>query len=236
MPDTMSRLLKSAALPCAVCAISIATAAGFGQPAHATVINLQAAGVVGTGCCFASAGNAETVSVTAGGYTVVLNGGTPLGPNIANLPASDSIAYGTADTFTVGETGYTNPLTVQFFQAGTSTPENVNNFFLSLYNGNTVNVDYTLQDNLGNTATFNIPPNFSSGQQVFGFTAAGNSFTIAGGPAVGGCCGWDFFIDNIGFNQALPGIPEPATWAMMLVGFFGLGATMRARRGQAVAA
>jgi hypothetical protein len=31
-------------------------------------------------------------------------------------------------------------------------------------------------------------------------------------------------------------VPEPATWAMMLVGFGGLGAAMRARRRQAVAA
>jgi len=27
-----------------------------------------------------------------------------------------------------------------------------------------------------------------------------------------------------------PGVPEPATWAMMLLGFFGLGSTIRARR------
>jgi hypothetical protein len=31
------------------------------------------------------------------------------------------------------------------------------------------------------------------------------------------------------------GIPEPATWAMMLVGFGGLGATMRSRRKQTLA-
>jgi hypothetical protein len=33
-----------------------------------------------------------------------------------------------------------------------------------------------------------------------------------------------------------PGVPEPATWAMMLLGFGGLGATLRRRRAQAVAA
>jgi hypothetical protein len=202
---------------------------GLGTSADATVINLQAAGVTGTGCCFASAGNAQTVSVTAGGDTVVLNGGTPLGPDIASLPASDSIAYGTSDTYTVGETGYTNPLTLQFFAAGTTTPQNVNNFFLNLYNGNTVSVDYTVQDNLGDSVTFLIPPNFSSGRQAFGFPSAGNSFTITAGPAVGGCCGYDFFIDDIGFNQALPGVPEPATWTMMLIGFAGIGSVVRRR-------
>jgi hypothetical protein len=37
----------------------------------------------------------------------------------------------------------------------------------------------------------------------------------------------------------IPGIPEPATWAMMLIGFGGLGAAMRMRRrgvGSALAA
>jgi len=32
---------------------------------------------------------------------------------------------------------------------------------------------------------------------------------------------------------SVSGIPEPATWATMLVGFFGLGAALRARRGLA---
>jgi hypothetical protein len=31
-----------------------------------------------------------------------------------------------------------------------------------------------------------------------------------------------------------PGVPEPAAWAMMLLGFGGLGAVLRRRRGQAV--
>ena len=33
-----------------------------------------------------------------------------------------------------------------------------------------------------------------------------------------------------------PGVPEPATWAMMLIGFGGLGAVVRRRRAQSVAA
>lgn len=34
----------------------------------------------------------------------------------------------------------------------------------------------------------------------------------------------------------LPAVPEPSAWALMLVGFFGLGATLRRRRATALAA
>jgi len=39
-----------------------------------------------------------------------------------------------------------------------------------------------------------------------------------------------FVMDNVTYNAASAAIPEPAAWAMMLLGFFGLGASLRARR------
>jgi hypothetical protein len=35
--------------------------------------------------------------------------------------------------------------------------------------------------------------------------------------------------------QALPAVPEPASWALMLLGFGAIGAAMRRRRGLALA-
>jgi PEP-CTERM motif len=33
----------------------------------------------------------------------------------------------------------------------------------------------------------------------------------------------NFFDDSTGFTAAISAVPEPSTWAMMILGFFGLG-------------
>jgi hypothetical protein len=49
----------------------------------------------------------------------------------------------------------------------------------------------------------------------------------------------DPLIDGVAFELTAPGgvgaVPEPATWAMMLVGFGAVGGAMRRRRGKTVA-
>jgi hypothetical protein len=57
--------------------------------------------------------------------------------------------------------------------------------------------------------------------------AAGNPFTGGGGVNVG----LIEIIDNITFDVADTVVPEPATWAMMILGFGGTGAILRRRRG-----
>lgn len=69
-----------------------------------------------------------------------------------------------------------------------------------------------------------------------GFVAGVNHFDVEvqdfGAPTA-------FRIDSLAGTADLPGIggavPEPATWAMMLLGFFGLGSMLRSRRGLATA-
>ena len=58
-----------------------------------------------------------------------------------------------------------------------------------------------------------------------------------GGAGNGGTVGAD--IDAVGAistRRPMAAVPEPATWAMMLMGFGGLGAILRRRRGLALAA
>ena len=65
------------------------------------------------------------------------------------------------------------------------------------------------------------------------FTALGSSGTLTfAAPLL--CCDNDAGIDHITLNGGgATGVPEPAAWALMLVGLGGLGAAARARRGLA---
>lgn len=56
--------------------------------------------------------------------------------------------------------------------------------------------------------------------------AAGSVFTGGGGVNTG----LIEVIDNITFDVPEAVVPEPATWAMMILGFGGVGATLRGRR------
>jgi hypothetical protein len=42
--------------------------------------------------------------------------------------------------------------------------------------------------------------------------------------------GNDFALDDISLSTAAPGVPEPATWALMIMGFGSAGAMLRRRR------
>lgn len=55
------------------------------------------------------------------------------------------------------------------------------------------------------------------------------TFSISGGTDAGLGGGGDYFaLDNLSINVA--GVPEPASWAMLIAGFGLVGATMRRRR------
>ena len=184
-------------------AILTCTQAGFGS-----VINFDDQGLTGPST-FGAAGPAQVHTITVDGVTATFTGGVIL-ENTTNLPANQTALYGTANF----GTGLSNPLTITFSQP-------ITNFFLNVYNGLTTNIDYVVSDNAGNSSMFNLQPNLSSGQTLIGFAATGTEVTIFSASRGG----FDFFIDNIRFDEPLPpelgGVPEPGSFALLGGGMVG---------------
>lgn len=77
----------------------------------------------------------------------------------------------------------------------------------------------------GGKATINVPLTLVQGQNTL-------TFAYAGAPQGAGDESWALSgvaVSGEAFVSPA-GVPEPATWAMMLLGFFGMGAALRRRR------
>jgi PEP-CTERM motif-containing protein len=159
---------------------------------------------------------AQTLNYLTSSGPLSITGGTVL-TKTNFLPADQTSVYGTAF---FGSSSYSNTITLTF-----TSP--INNFFFSLINGETYTDTFTVSDNLGNSQSFVIPSNGNLGSALVSFATVGSVITITTSDPQ-----WDFFIDNIGFNQATPGTatPEPGTMLLLGVGVLGLAAAKLAKR------
>jgi hypothetical protein len=84
---------------------------------------------------------------------------------------------------------------------------------------------FTVSYDGGVATTFAAPSTVGFGKEVFSFKASGGQQSITFTALNGRGDDTAFALDNIGIS-----VPEPATWAMMLIGFGGLGAALRMNR------
>lgn len=74
-------------------------------------------------------------------------------------------------------------------------------------------------------------PNFSSGDNLAdGFDGADTFDDVSGVPDNPRTANWAFDILNVESAVVVPGIPEPATWGLMIAGFGFVGFAARRRR------
>lgn len=164
--------------------------------ANAALIDFDSIPLTGPST-YAAAGPTRDLTIASGDPNipdVVITGGTILTQETF-MPANSTSLYGTAffgGTFPPAQP-YSNTVVLTF-----SAP--ITNFFLDVYNGQVFNVTYTVADNSGHSSSFLLAPNLNSGTSQIGFAAAGSVITITSDAGNA----WDFSIDNIGFNQALP--------------------------------
>ena len=160
-----------------------------------------------------------TSSIACQGYY----GGNIDGSNVANQQAALNELYTspTAGVTIGGPAPTVNWGSVTLYDAGDlGTLAGTTN---NLYFGTTLYGLVTMGFHFGNNSDpANPPPNVSA-FYIFDF-GAGGADHITFTPNANG------FSDGVLYASGTRAVPEPATWAMMLLGFAGIGASMRRRR------
>ncbi len=103
-----------------------------------------------------------------------------------------------------------------------------NNLEFALFGGTARSVSFSLTDNLGQLFAFTGA--LGNGANRFGFTGLGNASIQSVAMTFGEGGVQD--MRQVRLDEVLSsGVPEPATWAFMIVGFGAVGAAMRRKRG-----
>jgi hypothetical protein len=167
------------------------------------------------------------VNVGGSGVDVAFDGGVILDETIVRndqnqdilLPANATSIYGTA--FLGEDIGPVLPaaLTISF-------SEPVSNLLFDVINGWGEPIRYRVEDNAGHFEEFTLLEALAGGQTKVFFPLAGDTVTIR--PLTFGAFGeYDFFVDNIQFNEP---VPEPTTLVLLGSGLVSAALARRRRR------
>jgi PEP-CTERM motif len=177
-----------------------------GQPAAGANATLAQAGSLGPATATTTVTTGFNFDSTVGGYTIggFLNNPVGLNPVVAAMDLNNTYFYFTGSAF---------------LNAGN------NSFVVSHDDGLQLNIDGIglVVDSPLPTSPVDTPFN------VFAPSAGVYNFQLSYGEVLGPPAKLVVGINGINLTGVDP-VPEPATWAMMLIGFGGIGMTMRARR------
>lgn len=193
---------------------ALVTFALAASPASATIILVNASSIQGENVLF---NQGVTTGTTVGGFTNDTN------TSVAFMASGDVLSARGGQARIEGATAGLDNLMLSLTGGAT-----FNDLEFNLFGGTATSVSFSLVDNMGEV--FNFTQALTNGENFFGFQGIdGQTIASASFTAIGGTIG---DVRQIRLNPAVAvsAVPEPATWAMMLLGFGGIGASMRRRR------
>jgi hypothetical protein len=180
-----------------------------------------AASIVGFG--WASGANA----------TIVDLGNAPSPINISGISGIASMTYAPSPDTDTKYTTDGDTMTIFPNQSGSTIASGVQTLF-GLSTTPTLGPDFSSVAAGGQT--FSVPGGFNfvaihqdTGEVVFEYATTQFSFTVQGFDGANGT-GSGVMLSNTQFLSGAPAVPEPSTWAMMLLGLVGLGFAFRQSR------
>jgi hypothetical protein len=171
-----------------------------------------------------SVSTGATVTVNAGNYNDADGIGSVSGENVAGAAGLSGITSPTAGFLTgafVSNTLGATPASLDFTGVGGTSftslsPALQQAFFIG---------DGLTGDATGTTQVFYVP----TGATKL-YLGLADACGYNGGPSCYGDNLGSFTVTSTGVSPSSGGVPEPATWALMLTGFGGMGAVLRRRR------
>jgi hypothetical protein len=204
-------------------AVALSTAALVAAPASATIIAVDASSIQGANLLFNMGTQTGTTvfGLTQGGTRVNFTGTSVGGSTTIAANGGQARVQGTEDTITANPNDSLN-LTSLFFSQATGT---FNNLEFNLFNGSgTATID--IRDNMNELFTFTSV--LGNGENFLGFRGIdGQSIASV---SIRGATFQDIRQVRLDETPRVGAVPEPGTWAMMLIGFGAVGVGMRRRR------
>jgi hypothetical protein len=206
-------------------AVSLSTAALVAAPASATIIVVDASSIQGANVLF-NAGTQTGAMVsgfTQGGTQVNFTGTTAVG-NVISANGGQARVEGSLNGATQAPND-TLALTSLNFALASGTFNNLEFNLFGAANGDSAS--FAITDNEGQV--FNFTRALGTGENFFGFQGIlGESIANVAITTTAGI--QDIRQIRLDETPRVGAVPEPGTWAMMLIGFGAVGVGMRRRR------
>jgi hypothetical protein len=207
---------------------AIVASAAFATPSIATIIQVDPSSIQGANVLFNQGTQTGTTvfgNTNLGANTVAFTGTTLGGGNTISANGGQARVEGALNTVT------SNPndtLLMTSLQFGLTNMATFNNLEFNVFGGTATSVTFNITDNEGQLFTFaNLA--LGNGENFFGFQGINNETIRTVSATLNGGGVQDFRQIRLDGFAATSAVPEPTTWAMMLVGFGAVGYSMRKR-------